>query len=296
MPPTHERTFRVRHYECDAYGHLNNAHYLGYMQETAFDASAALGYDLRCYESLAHHWLIRETEIEYLRPLQYGDRVTVRTWVQDFRRARSRRAYEFWAEEELVAKASSDWVYLDTATGRPDRVPPEMAAAFLPGGRRLDPPLRSRPFPSLSPPPPGVFQVARRVEWRDLDPVGHVNNAVYLSYAEDCGVQVARAYGWPLERWREAGFAAVARRHHIHYRHPAHLDELLELSTWLSRFGRATAVRDYTIRRKADDLLLAQVRTLWAWVDLETALPIRIPKRFLADFQPNLADTGRSQG
>ena len=43
MPLKHERLFRVRFYECDAYGHLNNSNYVRYMQETAFDASAAAG-------------------------------------------------------------------------------------------------------------------------------------------------------------------------------------------------------------------------------------------------------------
>ena len=77
MPFTYSRTFRVRYYECDAYGHLNNANYLRYMQETAFDASAAAGYDLQAYEALGHFWLIRETDIEYRRPLRYDDSVTV---------------------------------------------------------------------------------------------------------------------------------------------------------------------------------------------------------------------------
>ena len=95
MPLTHVRTFRVRHYECDAYGHVNYANYLRYMQEAAFDASAAAGYDLDRYEAMGRHWLVRETDIEYLRPLRYGDTVQVKTWVADFRRIRSRRAYEF---------------------------------------------------------------------------------------------------------------------------------------------------------------------------------------------------------
>ena len=51
MPLVHTRNFRVRHYECDAYGHLNNANYLRYMQEAAFDASAAAGYGMLRYEA-----------------------------------------------------------------------------------------------------------------------------------------------------------------------------------------------------------------------------------------------------
>src|SRR3990172_10663548 len=95
MPFMHTRTFRVRRYECDAYGHLNNANYLRYMQETAFDASAAAGYDFDRYTAMGRLWTVRETDIEYLNPLQYADRVEVKTWVIDFRRVRSRRAYEF---------------------------------------------------------------------------------------------------------------------------------------------------------------------------------------------------------
>src|SRR5258707_13994256 len=113
MPLTHERAFRIRQYECDAYGHVNNTNYLRYMQEAAFDASAAAGYDVARYAALGHHWLIRETEIEYLAPLRYGESVRVKTWVEDFDRVRSRRAYEFhrMGHELLLARGTTDWVY-----------------------------------------------------------------------------------------------------------------------------------------------------------------------------------------
>jgi acyl-CoA thioester hydrolase len=121
MPLTHTRTFRIRYYECDAYGHLNNANYLRYMQETAFDASAAAGYGPDRYAELNRIWLVYTTDIEYLRPLRFNDIVEVKTWVADFQRARSRRAYEFRlaGSDDLVARAHSDWVFLDTVTNRP---------------------------------------------------------------------------------------------------------------------------------------------------------------------------------
>src|SRR5574341_595828 len=84
MPLTHPRAFRVRHYECDAYGHVNAVNYVRYMQEAAFDASAAAGYDLARYDRMGKLWLVRDTEIEYLAPLRYGDTVEITTWVADF--------------------------------------------------------------------------------------------------------------------------------------------------------------------------------------------------------------------
>jgi len=291
MAPFLERTFRVRHYECDLYGHVNHANYLRYMQEAAFDASAAVGYDLARYEAMGRIWLVRETDITYLRPLTYGDSVIVKTWVLDFRRVRSRRAYalRLAGTDEPVVEAVTDWVFLDRETLRPASVPREMVAAFLPGGSPDGIPPREH-FPKAAPQPAGVFKMRCRVRWRDIDGAGHVNNATYMAYIEDCGVQVAAAHGWPMGRIMDTGFAIVARRYRIDYRQPALLDEELEIATWVSDVKRATAVRHYTITRVADGELLARAHVLWVWVDLKTGRPIRIPPGFLENFAANISD------
>src|SRR5712692_9754770 len=132
------------------------------MQEAAFDASAAAGYDLARYAALGHHWLIRETEIEYLAPLRYGDNVRVKTWVEDFHRVRSRRAYELYrvGDEERVARGTTDWVYVNSQTGQPARIPPEMAATFLPEG--APPASARRHFPPGPPAPTRRFAMRRK--------------------------------------------------------------------------------------------------------------------------------------
>jgi acyl-CoA thioester hydrolase len=289
MPATYERLFRIRHYECDAYGHLNHATYLRAMQEAAMEASAAAGYDHSRYRDMGRLWLIRETDITYHRPLAYGDVLAVRTWVEEFGRVRSRRAYELRHGQsgEMVAEATTEWAFLDSTTLRPAAVPQEMVLAFLPDGAPPRP-ARRQPFPPPPAPPPGLFTARRRVEWRDIDPAGHVNNANYLAYLEDCAVQTAAAHGWPMARMIAAGFGIFARRYRIEYRRPAVLDDELEVGTWVSDVRRATAVRHYAIRRPAGGELILRAFALWAWVDLATGRPMRIPAEFLADFRPNI--------
>jgi acyl-CoA thioester hydrolase len=291
--PYLERAFRVRHYECDAYGHVNHANYLRYMQEAAFDASAAVGYDVSRYQQIGRQWLVRETDITYLRPLVYGQTVVVKTWVADFRRVRSRRMYELRAacSDELVASASSEWVLLDSATLRPVTIPPEMVAAFRRPGAA--PGHRREPFPAAPPPPPGVFRLRHRVEWRDIDPAQHVNNANYLAYIEECNVQVAAAHGWPLSRLMDTGMGIVARRYRIEYREPALMGDDLEVTTFISDVRRATAVRHYEIRRVADEALLARAHVLWVFVELASGRPRRIPAAFMNSFRPNVAERGQ---
>lgn len=295
MPLIYERTFRVRQYECDAYGHVNHANYLRYMQETAFDASAAAGYDFAWYAAAGHNWLVRESDITYYRPLAYGDSVTVRTWVVDFRRVRSRRAYELRhvGSGELVAEGFTDWVYLQTDTLRPATIPQEMQLAFFPEGLPENAPVRER-FPEPPSVPPLAYTTRRLVEWRDLDTMGHVNNANYLAYLEDCGVRAVNHFGWPMSRMTAVGFGTVARRYRIEYKQAAVLDDDLLVTTWVSDVKRATAVRHYTITRASDQVLLARANALWVWIDLSTGKPVRIPADFLASFSGHIVVNGRA--
>ncbi|HUN04995.1 MAG TPA: thioesterase family protein [Aggregatilineales bacterium] len=288
MPATHIATFAVRHYECDAYGHLNNANYIHYMEEAAFQASTAVGYSKARYEAMGTLWLARETRIEYLAPLVYGDTVEVKTWVDDFRRVRSRRRYEFRRPgvDTLLAQAETDWVYLDATTQRPLVVPPEMITAFAPEG--LPETATPRPkFPALPPVPPAPYSFRRKVEWRDIDTAQHVNNAAYFHYLEEAGVEAAAHFGWSMRRCAEAGFGIIAREIHIEYRLPALLGDSLEIETFVSDLKRSNAVRNYQVRRGTD--VLAQARTRFVWVDLATGRPIRIPTEFAEAFAGHLA-------
>ena len=67
--------FRVRQYECDAYGHLNNVNYVRYLQEAIVEANASVGYTLAGSAAAGWRWQMRRLDIEYLRPIRYGDTV-----------------------------------------------------------------------------------------------------------------------------------------------------------------------------------------------------------------------------
>jgi acyl-CoA thioester hydrolase len=288
---------QVRYYECDAYGHLNHVNYLRYMETAAFAAAAAAGFDYVYYRDAGLAWLVRETDITYHAPLGLGDQVEVTTWVENFRRVRSRRRYVFYrrGEDAPVAEAATEWVLVDAAH-RPVSVPPEMIAAFLPpDGAQPPMPPAAKParFPDPPPQPDGTYRMRRVVEWRDVDPAGHVNNAVYLNYMESCSIAMMREAGWSMQRASDSGFAMVARRYRIEYRRQATVDDELEVATWFSDVRRATAVRHYAINRAADGELLTRGRCLYVWVDAESGRPRRIPPEFLAAYAANRAADDR---
>lgn len=291
MPFKHTSIYPVRFYECDAYSHVNNSNYVRYMQEAAFEASAAAGFGDPKYEEMGVIWLIRETEVEYLKPLRYGETAAVTTWIKDFRRVRSRRMYEVRAEgeEELRARGSTDWVLLDRNTYRPITVPDEMKHAFFPEGIPEDAPPRT-PFPKAPAPPPGAVTIRRQVAWEDVDPAGHVNNAKYFSYIEEAGIQAAAQYGVMMNDLLEQGCGSVARRSRVEYKQQVRLGDDLEITTYLSDMRATSATRHFILRRADDQQLVAQAYVIWVYIDLNSGRPVRFPQEARDKLAAHTAD------
>jgi acyl-CoA thioester hydrolase len=278
----HTSFFRVRQYECDAYGHLNNVNYVHYLQEAIVEADASAGYTLAQSAAAGWRWQTQRLDIEYLRPARYGDTVEIQVAALGGAVESIRRACEFRlaGSGDLVAQATLEAVLVDKLSGQPVELPPSAQDEQAGSAAAL---------PALPPPPPGVFSMRHRVTWGDLDMTRHVDDATLLQYVETCGFGVIAAHHWPAARMAAQGFAIILRRHQLENLAFAALDDELEIATWVSDVKRVSATRHYTIRRVADGTLLTRVDTLGVWVDLTTGRPIRIPPDFLADFAPNLA-------
>jgi acyl-CoA thioester hydrolase len=295
--PAYERVFRVRCYECDAYGHVNNANYLRYMHEAAIEASGASGHPCVSEDARACGWGVREVDIEFLRPLHYGDavRVAVRTETLEDRRTRWEYDFRYEPSGESVARARA-------VSGIPAGGACDLIADGEPGlhlGPSMDDPSegggRSLLLPA-PPPSPGVFRMRRKVLWQDLDATQRLNPAMYLVFATDSGMAVCEAHRWPLARMEAEGLGVIARRHTMVFLRDALLGDELEVATWAYGVKRSMAMRAYHILRARDEATLARVHSLYVWVGKESGHPIRIPEAFLKDFAPNFAASAPPAG
>lgn len=130
MPAIFEHVVAVDTAAIDRQGHANNVEYVRWMQDAAVAHSDAQGWDADRYSAIGGTWFVRSHHIEYLRPALEGDRLAVRTWVATLERARSLRRYQVVRNGEILARAETEWVWIDTEKGRPRAVPGEVAAAF----------------------------------------------------------------------------------------------------------------------------------------------------------------------
>lgn len=130
-----------------------------------------------------------------------------------------------------------------------------------------------------------TFTTQLRVRHYEMDPLGHVNNAVYQNYLEQAAVEHSEHLGISLERCRELGGVFVMRHIKIDYLRPAVAGDTLEVRTWLQKMKGASVTRRYEIRRLEEDPLLVTAEAVWAWVDVKTMRPRGIPREIVEVFE-----------
>ena len=124
-------TFTARAEHIDVMGHVNNAVWVQWMEAIAtahWEAAAP------AVHQAAYVWVVTRHEIDYRGNIRAGESVTAETFIPDGPSgARFDRRVDFRnTAGKVIVSARSTWAMLDRATGRLLRVPPEVAAPFLP--------------------------------------------------------------------------------------------------------------------------------------------------------------------
>jgi len=113
------------------------------------------------------------------------------------------------------------------------------------------------------------------VAFRDLDGLGHVNNAVYLSYVESARLAYMQEVLGPLEL-DDLGIVADVK---ISFRSPAALGETLEVGHRISRVGETSLVFNFEVRG-GDGRLVAEGSTVHVAFDYGVRRPVPVPEKW----------------
>ncbi|MBI3913998.1 MAG: acyl-[acyl-carrier-protein] thioesterase [Chloroflexi bacterium] len=223
MNPLFTTTFRVRGYEVDERGNVHHAVLVNWFQETAFQASTALGYGVAEYAALGTAWVVRELDVEFLADARYGDEVVIESWVSDVRRVRSHRdcVARRARDGALLAHLRIDWVYVDRTTGMLRRVPAEISERVQP--------FREPAMPAFAAPEnwrAGAprFETMHRVQAFEIDEMHIVNHPNYINWLEE---QTREAFA------AQGGAAAALQfaRHFLEFKQPARVGEVVTLAS-----------------------------------------------------------------
>ncbi len=122
------------------------------------------------------------------------------------------------------------------------------------------------------------FTYAVQVRFRDLDALGHVNNAVYLTYFE-----AARMAWWMHVNGRVdlSTMDVILARAEVDYRSPVAYGDELEVGVRCTSIGRSSFVVEQSIVERRSGRLVAQARKVLVRYDYETgrSQPLDEPQR-----------------
>lgn len=270
------RSFRVRFSELDATGCLSPASILRCLVETAYDWGEALGLGARNSQQMGIFWLIRETDLRILQPLRQDDRFNFTLWMVNWQRVRGTRCFELTKTDgQVVARGSQHIVCMDSATLRPANPPNALIENFRIENPRVFPFER---FPKIEA-RPAAFTFQRQVEWGDLDTLEHVNNATYVSLAEEAAARHRADCGWSPVKLAESNLIVATRHVHIQYLSPALWGETLTVATHPRSLHETGGTR-YVGMTRPDGSPVCECLLGWQLLDRATQQPRPLPDGF----------------
>jgi acyl-CoA thioester hydrolase len=117
-----------------------------------------------------------------------------------------------------------------------------------------------------------VFVHKEKVRFRDLDALGHVNNAVFLTYIETARI------AFLLDLGAATGLedmSIILARIEIDFRAPVQFGDEVEISVRASRFGDKSFDLEYELR--VNGQIVAEAKSVLVGYDYERGETIAIP-------------------
>ncbi|MEM7337800.1 MAG: thioesterase family protein [Actinomycetota bacterium] len=98
-----------------------------------------------------------------------------------------------------------------------------------------------------------------KVRFAEIDPYGHVNHAVYVSYFEVARTEALTDCGVALQDMAARGYQLVVSRIDVRYKRPAVAGDTLTVETSIAQLKRASGTWRQRIMRGDEELVVADV-------------------------------------
>ncbi len=173
---------KVRYTELNHYkGTMDPSGIINYFQDCSTFQSEELGRGLQYLNESNRVWLLNSWQLQMLQPIRLGEQIAVCTWPYDFKGFYGYRNFIMKDEKDtILAVASSIWVYIDTTTGRPTRIPEDCL------GYQIEPPYPMETVTrKIAIPNDYISNDPITVMKYNIDSYNHVNNGQYIKMAEE---------------------------------------------------------------------------------------------------------------
>ena len=122
------------------------------------------------------------------------------------------------------------------------------------------------------------FTIEERVRWGDVDAARIIFYGAYIRFFEFAETELFRSVGLPYSVMFDELDIWLPRVHlECDFHHAAQLDDLLEVSVFVGRFGTKSMRLDFEVRRKGEETLIAHAHFVLTSVKRDTFETVPIP-------------------
>ena len=180
---TYEYKTRVQFCDIDEKNRLSPKGLIRILGEAAGIHSETVGYGLNNVSQTHLTWMILNWKIEFFLSPSWNSELIVKTWARAFSKISSNRDFNVYdSNNNLVARASSKWILVDSEKHTLARITNEISEAF---GKNDVAVFDTEVNDKLQEPQNSNFVYDYQIKNRDIDTNHHVNNLYYLDFAYD---------------------------------------------------------------------------------------------------------------
>jgi len=179
-----ENEYTVKLSEIGKGNKATNKTILSYLEDIGGIHSNRAGYGIFEIEQTHLSWILLGWRLQVIRRPKYAEKVKIKTWSKGVVKLYTYREFEVYDEQgNLIIKASSKWVLLDTEKGRIVRIEPDLMEKYEP---ELDKSVFGiEEFDKIKEPDQYQFKTEYTVRRADIDVNNHMHNLNYIELANE---------------------------------------------------------------------------------------------------------------
>lgn len=128
------------------------------------------------------------------------------------------------------------------------------------------------------------FKHSLTVRFRDIDMLGHVNNAVYFTYLEEARTTFFKTLGYGVTNFRKECPIILARAE-CDYKSPSFFNETLDIHLGITEIKNASFTIAYDLSEQSSNRTVARASTVLVTYDYSLNKVIPIPKKLREDLE-----------
>lgn len=246
MKNSFSREFTVSSYDLNPKGRARLTTMANYFQEMAYHHASQLGFGYDDMNQRKTMWVLSRMRIRINHYPVWDDKVSVETWHKGMDRLFGLRDFRVKSMDgKALGVASSAWLILDSETRRPVRPGTGVLSQNLGTDSVFKEKLEKIPAPEQ------MKELARRkVQFSDLDIVGHVNNVKYMEWCIDALMA-------------DRSFHNEIRELEINFMHEALLGDTITIRGTAPDMSESGNSLLFLARREGDDQEIIRARLAW---------------------------------